>query len=80
MKTKMFAKNQSPKEQKLSELSKILVSLKKKIKIYSIIRMLYKHFRSLANFEAIRPNGQEYHSIELYCQKLFELIKSDPPE
>ena len=39
----------------------------KKIKIFSKIRMLCKNFRSLANFEAIRPiiflNGQQYHSI-----------------
>jgi hypothetical protein len=62
----MFAKNQSSKGQKLTELLKIWVSLKK-FKIFSKIRMLFNNFSYFANFEAIRPilflNGQQYHTI-----------------
>jgi hypothetical protein len=66
MGTKMFATNQSSKEQKLTELLKFWLPLGK-IKIFSKICMMCINFRNLPNFEAIRPilflDGQQYHPI-----------------
>ena len=77
MKTEMFVKKESLKEQKLTDLLNIFVSLEKIQDFCDSLRAVPKIWSSEAKKKS---NDHQYYSTGLTCQILFEIINLDSPE